>query len=113
MGPGPVLMLKTERSHRLSAVATAPPTGLRRRLEAVVGRDHVRTDEGALVTFSTDSTPLERGRPDAVVFPASAAEVAGILQIANQLGVPVIPRGSGTNLSGGGGPPPGGGAGGR
>jgi glycolate oxidase len=85
----------------LSVVATATPTGLRGRLEDVVGRDHVRTDEGALVTFSTDSTPLERGRPDAVVFPASAEEVAGILRVADQLGVPVVPRGSGTNLSGG------------
>jgi glycolate oxidase len=70
-------------------------------LQDVVGRDHVRTDEGALVTFSTDSTPLERGRPDAVVFPASAEEVAGVLRLADDLGVPVIPRGSGTNLSGG------------
>jgi glycolate oxidase len=70
-------------------------------LEDVVGRDHVRTDEGALVTFSTDSTPLEHGRPDAVAFPANADEVAGILRIANEIGVPVVPRGSGTNLSGG------------
>jgi glycolate oxidase len=85
----------------LSVVATATPTGLRGRLEGVVGRDHVRTDEGALVTFSTDSTPLERGRPDAVVFPASTEEVAGILRVADELRVPVVPRGSGTNLSGG------------
>ena len=61
----------------------------------------MRTDEGALVTFSTDSTPLEHGRPDAVVFPATTEEVAGILRVANHLGVPVVPRGSGTNLSGG------------
>jgi glycolate dehydrogenase FAD-linked subunit len=76
-------------------------TALRRRLEAVVGRNHVRTDEGALLTFSTDATPLERGRPDAVVFPASADEVAGVLRVASQRGVPVVPRGSGTNLSAG------------
>ena len=82
-------------------VVTAPPTGLGARLQDVVGRDHVRTDEGALVTFSTDSTPLERGRPDAVVFPASAEEIAGVLRLADDLGLPVIPRGSGTNLSGG------------
>src|SRR5665213_2092122 len=81
--------------------ATATSTGLGRRLEGVVGREHVRTDEGALVTFSTDATPLVRGRPDAVVFPATAEEVAGVLRIANELGVPVVPRGSGTNLSGG------------
>jgi glycolate oxidase len=82
-------------------VVTAPPTGLGARLQDVVGRDHVRTDEGALVTFSTDSTPLERGHPDAVVFPASAGEIAGVLRLADELGLPVIPRGSGTNLSGG------------
>src|SRR5450755_741394 len=80
---------------------TATPTGLRERLEAVVGHDHVRTDEGALVTFSMDATPLERGRPDAVVFPATADEVAGVLRIANERGVPLIARGSGTNLSAG------------
>jgi glycolate oxidase len=82
-------------------VTTATSTGLRGVLEDVVGRDHVRTDEGALVTFSTDATPLERGRPDAVVFPASTEEVAGVLRAANGLKVPVVPRGSGTNLSAG------------
>src|ERR1700729_1964992 len=80
---------------------TARPTDLHGRLEEVVGPEHVRTDEGALVTFSTDATPLERGRPDAVVFPGTADEVAGVLRLANQLGVPVVPRGSGTNLSAG------------
>ncbi|MGA2015184.1 MAG: FAD-linked oxidase C-terminal domain-containing protein [Solirubrobacteraceae bacterium] len=80
---------------------TAMSTGLLRSLEAVVGADHVRADEGALVSFSTDSTPLQRGRPDVVVFPATAAEVAGVLRIANERRVPVVPRGSGTNLSGG------------
>jgi glycolate oxidase len=81
--------------------ATETSTGLRERLEAVVGPDHVRTDEGALVTFSTDATPLERGRPDAAVFPASTEEVAAVLRVANELLIPVIPRGSGTNLSAG------------
>jgi glycolate oxidase len=86
---------------RMSVTATAVPTSLSRRLEEVVGDEHVRTDEGALVTFSTDATPLERGRPDAVVFPATAEEVAGVLSVANELHVPVVPRGSGTNLSAG------------
>ena len=81
--------------------ATATSTGLREVLEEVVGREHVRTDEGALLTFSTDATPLERGRPDAVVFPASAEEVAGVLRVANARRIPVVPRGSGTNLSAG------------
>jgi glycolate oxidase len=82
-------------------VTAAASTGLHSRLQELVGHDHVRTDEGALVTFSTDSTPLEHGRPDAVVFPESAEEIAAVLRLADELGLPVIPRGSGTNLSGG------------
>jgi glycolate dehydrogenase FAD-linked subunit len=74
---------------------------LRRDLEGIVGASHVRADPGALVTYETDATPLQRGRPDVVVFPGSTEEVAGILRLANQARVPVVPRGSGTNLSGG------------
>jgi glycolate oxidase len=77
----------------VSVAATATSTGLRGQLEGVVGRDHVRTDEGALLTFSTDATPLERARPDAVVFPATAEEVAGVLRIANERRVPVVRAG--------------------
>jgi glycolate oxidase len=83
------------------ATATRVPTDLRRRLEEVVGAEHVRTDAGALLTYGTDATPLERGHPDAVVFPASTEEVAGVLRLADELRVPVIARGSGTNLSAG------------
>jgi glycolate oxidase len=83
------------------ATATRAPTDLRRRLEEVAGAEHVRTDPGTLLTYATDATPLERGRPDAVVFPASTEEVSGVLRIADELRVPVIARGSGTNLSAG------------
>jgi glycolate oxidase len=74
---------------------------LSRRLEEIVGADHVRDDAGALLTFSTDATPLERGDPDCVVFPATSEEVAEVLRVANERRIPVVPRGSGTNLSGG------------
>src|SRR5215211_7207859 len=83
------------------ATTTRTGTDLRAALERVVGPEHVRDDAGALLTFSTDATPLERGRPDVVVFPASTDEVAGVLRIANKRRVPVVPRGSGTNLSAG------------
>src|SRR3984885_11632255 len=88
-------------AERLTVAATATLTGLRARLDEIGARGHVRTHQGALVTFSTDATPLERGRPDAVVFPASTEEVAGVLRFANERGGPVVPRGSGTNLRGG------------
>jgi glycolate dehydrogenase FAD-linked subunit len=74
---------------------------LRRRLADAVGPSNVRDDAGALLTYSTDSTPLERGKPDVIVFPASTEEVAAVLRLADEARVPVVPRGSGTNLSGG------------
>jgi glycolate oxidase len=83
------------------ATTTNTATDLRMALERVVGAEHVRDDAGTLLTFSTDATPLERGRPDVVVFPRTTDEVAGVLRIANERGVPVVPRGSGTNLSAG------------
>jgi glycolate oxidase len=67
----------------------------------VVGDQHVRADAGARHVYSQDATPLFRGEPDVVVLPASTEEVAGIVSIAGELGVPVIPRGAGTNLSAG------------
>ena len=83
------------------ATTSATTTDLHTALAAVVGAEHVRDDPGALLTFSTDATPLVRGRPDVVVFPATTAEVAGVVRIANERRVPVVPRGSGTNLSAG------------
>src|SRR3954466_13030114 len=83
------------------ATTTGTALDLRTALAAVVGAEHVRDDAGALLTFSTDATPLERGRPDAVVFPATTEEVAAVVRIANERRVPVIARGSGTNLSAG------------
>ncbi len=83
------------------ATASRPATDLRARLEQVAGAEHVRDDAGTLLAFSTDATPLERGAPDVVVFPGSTEEVAGIVRIADELRVPVVPRGSGTNLSAG------------
>ncbi|NIQ94818.1 MAG: FAD-binding oxidoreductase, partial [Desulfuromonadales bacterium] len=42
-----------------------------------------------------------QGVPDIVVFPETNKEVGFIVALANQEGVPIIPRGSGTGLSGG------------
>ncbi|MGE5636321.1 MAG: FAD-binding oxidoreductase [Nocardioidaceae bacterium] len=84
------------------ATATARAAGeLHDRLAAVVGREHVRTDEGALFSYSTDATPMHSGLPSCVVFPGSTEEVAGVVRVANELGTPLIPRGAGTNLSAG------------
>jgi D-lactate dehydrogenase (cytochrome) len=46
-------------------------------------------------------TPDDRKvRPDAVVWPESAAEVSGVLEAANERGIPVTPYAAGTGLEG-------------
>ena len=70
-------------------------------LSRIVGAEHVLTSPEDLACYSYDATPMISHRPDAVVKPGSTAEVAAIVRLANQTGFKVIPRGSGTNLSGG------------
>lgn len=67
-------------------------------LESIVGRDHVLTAPEDLVAFGYDATFAEH-RPDGVVSPASTREVAGVLQVANREGIPVVPRGMGSGLA--------------
>jgi len=44
---------------------------------------------------------VDKARPELVVFPQSAQDVAAIVQISNQFGIPIVGRGAGTGLSGG------------
>jgi glycolate oxidase len=67
-------------------------------LEDIVGADHVRTEPGDVEPYSRDATPVFRGQPDAVVWPANAEEVAAVLRMATRRLVPVVPRGAGSNL---------------
>lgn len=50
--------------------------------------------------YATDASPYQIV-PLAVAFPKNAAQASSIIQAAAQAGVPVIPRGAGTGLSGG------------
>jgi glycolate oxidase len=69
-------------------------------LRAVVGADHLRTDETTRNTYGVDA--LKKGHPaDVVVWPGSTAEVAGILRACTAHRVPVVPRGAGTGYTGG------------
>ncbi|MAG34654.1 MAG: glycolate oxidase subunit GlcD [Dehalococcoidia bacterium] len=83
----------------LSARATA---GVRRDLGRLVALDRVITEPAALFGYSYDSTTVLRGTsPLAVVQPAETSQVAAVLRYANAHDLPIIPRGSGTGLSGG------------
>lgn len=70
------------------------------RLFRISGKEHVLTAPEDLICYAYDATPHEV-RPSAIVIPGSAEEVVAIMSLANEHRIPVVPRGSGTNLSGG------------
>ena len=69
-------------------------------LASVVGADNVLHADQDLLLYEYDGS-VARRRPDAVVFPETAAEVAGTVRIARSCGLPVVARGAGTGLAGG------------
>lgn len=53
------------------------------------------------ISYSYDGTPLLKQLPDAIVIPKSVDQISQLLKLANQERFAVIPRGSGSGLSGG------------
>lgn len=72
---------------------------IKKALIAIVGEKRFTDDLIDLVSYSYDSSE-HRHRPDCAVWPESVEEISGILMLANQEKIPVIPRGAGTGLSG-------------
>jgi len=72
-----------------------------RELTRIIGpRGIVATPEGRL-TYECDMHTFYKGAPDVVVLPTSGEQVAEVVRLCLDQGVPVIPRGSGTGLIGG------------
>ena len=84
----------------------APPTVIER-LGAVVGPAQVIHEPVDLRTYECDALTSFRAAPSVVVLPGSTEEVAQVVRIAAEAGMPVVPRGAGTGLSGGALPVPG------
>ncbi len=69
-------------------------------LKTLLPRGQVFTDSASLISYEIDAG-LDRGRPEGVVFPRSAGDVARLVRWAGEYSVPLIARGAGTGLSGG------------
>jgi glycolate oxidase len=69
-------------------------------MESIVGRGNVLHSRTALLVYEYDGSLL-RGLPDAVAFAASTGQISKLVKLASSAGIPFLPRGSGTNLSGG------------
>lgn len=70
-------------------------------LRAVLPADAVIDDPVETRAYECDGLAAYRCPPLAVVLPRSTAEVSAALRVCHGLRVPVVPRGSGTSLSGG------------
>ena len=71
-----------------------------RTLEQQLASDQIITHDAQVLTYERDAS-LDRGMPDAVVFPQSSHDVVALVKWANENHVPLIARGAGTCLSGG------------
>ena len=69
-------------------------------LRGISGQDNVSVDEAARTAYSYDATRL-KGMPEVIVRPGSEEEVASVVRLAAKHGVPIVPRGAGSGLSGG------------
>jgi glycolate oxidase subunit GlcD len=69
-------------------------------LKEIVGPEYVLTSEMDLMLYSYDASH-DRAKPDVVVLPVSTEEVSKIMALAYKEKIPILGRGSGTNLTGG------------
>ncbi|MCY4623749.1 MAG: FAD-binding protein [Chloroflexi bacterium] len=71
-----------------------------RELQRAVGSRYVLSRPQELLVYEYDGA-VERALPSVVAVPGSAEQAAQVVGIARRHGVPVVPRGAGTGLSGG------------
>src|SRR3954451_19873090 len=74
---------------------------VKEKLVAIVSKENFDDAKTERLVYSYDSTPNLQSMPDAVVSPRNTKEVSEIVKVCNEYKVPIVPRGSGTNLCGG------------
>ena len=70
-------------------------------LRGIVGDEGVLSDPHALAVYENDGFPIAKGRALAAVLPTTTSQVAQCVKLLAQYGVSIVPRGSGTGLTGG------------
>ncbi|HVY68693.1 MAG TPA: FAD-binding protein, partial [Verrucomicrobiae bacterium] len=70
-------------------------------LRRIAGPGNLLTAREDLIPYSFDGTAALQQMPGCVVLVENAAQVGGLLKLANAERIPVVTRGSGTGLSGG------------
>src|SRR5205814_3512592 len=76
------------------------PAALKQRVAAILGPQGYLDRPGDLALYEYDGS-IDKHAPDLVLFPRTTEQVAAIVKLAREFGVPFVGRGAGTGLSGG------------
>ncbi len=71
------------------------------RLRTALPKQYIVSDPHSLVECSTDATDLRMELPMLVLFPENTQQIQAIIQLANEIGFAIIPRGGGSGATGG------------
>jgi glycolate oxidase len=86
----------------MTATAAAPSSlTLVDELRRLTAPERVISDPSELYVYDCDGFTIARSTPGAVVFPTSTQEVVGVMKLLAERDVQIVPRGSGTGLTGG------------
>ncbi|MFQ5840358.1 MAG: FAD-linked oxidase C-terminal domain-containing protein [Candidatus Methylomirabilales bacterium] len=70
-------------------------------LTRIVGRDGVIVNEDERRVYECDGLTIFKALPDIVVLPRTTGQVAQIVRLCHEEGIPFVPRAAGTGLAGG------------
>ena len=70
-------------------------------LRAVLGDQGILADRTRRVAYESDGLAMMRAVPDMVLLPRNTQETSQCMRILHEAGIPIVPRGAGTGLSGG------------
>ena len=76
-------------------------SSLIRNLQRIVGESYVLHRDDDLTVYEQDALMVARHKPDVVVLPDTTQQVADVVKVAREAGLPVVARGAGTGLAGG------------
>lgn len=74
---------------------------IKSKLIHVVGPENFDDSKAGCLVYSYDATPQFQSMPDGVISPRDTNEISDIVKICNEYNIPIVPRGSGTNLCAG------------
>ena len=76
-------------------------TRVLQKLSSIVGSENFFSSQEDKITYSYDGTPLLEQLPDAIIRPKTKEQISSVVKLANEEKFALVPRGSGTGLSGG------------